>query len=68
MSQVIFNDSESKALARAIRHIVVRSRTGEIGITHGADRFVSTNDCFKKADIDQLESAFNKLGIRLSKN
>ena len=68
MPHVILNDPESKILARAVRHFVVRSRTGELGITHGADRFVSTNDCFKKTDLDQLESALRKLGIKLSKS
>jgi len=67
LSQVVLNDSEAKALARAVRHFVVRSRTGELGITHGADRFVSTNDCFKKADLDLLESALKKLGMNLSR-
>lgn len=67
MPQVILNDSESRVLARAVRHFVVESRTGQLGITHGADRFVGTDDCFRKADLEQLESVFTKLGINLSK-
>jgi hypothetical protein len=67
MAQVILNDPESKQLARAVRHLTIRSRTGELGIVHGADRFVSTNDCFRKVELEQLELALRKLGIDLSK-
>ena len=65
MSQTILNDAESAALARAVRHLVVRARTGEIGILHGAERFVSTHDCFKKEDLKSLEAALRKLGVSL---
>ena len=65
MPQTILNDVESVVLARAVRHLVVRARTGELGIVHGAERFVSTNDCFRKEDLKNLESALRKLGLSL---
>ena len=68
MSQVILSESEAKSLARALRHLVVRSRTGELGILHGKDRFVSTQDSFRKPDLTALESAIGKLGVQLSKS
>ena len=67
MPQVTLNAPESNTLARAVRHLVIHSRTGELGIMHGADRFVSTHDCFRKADLEQLELAVKKLGITISK-
>lgn len=57
------NSEETQILKRALSHLVLRSRTGEIGIHHGANRFVSTNDCFKKKDLEALDSAFKKVGI-----
>ena len=65
MPQTILTDSESAALARAVRHLVVRARTGEVGVLHGAERFVSTQDCFKKEDRKSLEAALVKLGVSL---
>jgi hypothetical protein len=42
---------------------VIKSRTGEIGILHGADRFVSTNSILKKEEIEILDKVFNKAGL-----
>lgn len=65
MSQVVLNSDESKALARTIKHIVLRDRIGEIGIFDRKDRFASTNMCLKKKEVEDLNSAFSKLGIKL---
>lgn len=65
MSKTILNDVESVVLARAVRHFVVRRRTGELGIMHGADRFVSTNDRLRRDDLTRLETALKKLGVSL---
>ncbi len=66
MSQVILNPDEAKSLARALSHLFVRERTGELGITHGMNRFVSTDDRFKKKDLEPPHSVFSKLGITLT--
>ena len=65
MSNVILTPSEAAALKRAASNLVVKNRTGELGISHGANRFVSTQDCFRKQDLDALNSAMTKLGITL---
>ena len=57
------NSEETHMLIRTLRHFVLKKRTGEIGIIHGQDRFVSTQMCLKKNEIKNLNSAFKKLGI-----
>jgi hypothetical protein len=50
-------------------HLVVRSRTGELGIVHGAQRFVSTHLCFSKAERETLTGLASKVGSsRVSKS
>ena len=63
MAEVKLLDSEIDALRLVLRSLSVRDRTGEIGIMHGADRFVSTKVCLKKADRQALNRAAQKLGL-----
>lgn len=56
-------DNEIEVLRKILTHVVIKSRTGEIGIMHGAERFVSTNNILKKEEIDSLERLLNKIGI-----
>jgi hypothetical protein len=44
--------------------VAVRSRTGEVGIIHGANRFVSTHLCLSKAERALLGSVAVKLGLQ----
>jgi len=44
--------------------IMIKNRTGELGIKHGANRFVSTNIPLKKNQIDILEKVAIKVGIK----
>jgi len=57
------NQEEITILNITMRNLVLKKRTGEIGIMHGADRFVSTQLCLRKVDIKHLNNAFKKLGI-----
>jgi hypothetical protein len=41
----------------------VRKRTGELGIVHGAGRFVSTQRVFRRADREALDAAARRLGL-----
>ena len=47
-------DDEVQALKAVLGRIVIRSRTGEVGIMHGMERFVSTQLCMKKQQLDAL--------------
>ena len=64
MSEVRLTLAEAQALRTALSALVLKARTGELGIMHGADRFVSTQRIFKKADRDALQAAAQKLGLR----
>lgn len=58
-------------LARAVRHLVLCERTDELGIIHGADRFVSTVAVYEsmtqREDLKPLELALKKLGVSLDR-
>ena len=56
--------SEEVQILRAVfAPMVIRSRTGELGILHGIDRFVSTQVILKKKDLDVLDSVAKKIGL-----
>ena len=56
-------DDEVKALRAALQPLVIKTRTGELGIIAGLDRFVSTGRVLKKTDRDTLDAAAKKLGL-----
>jgi hypothetical protein len=43
--------------------LVVKSRTGELGILHGIERFVSAQVILNKKDLDILDSMAKKMGL-----
>jgi len=57
------NTAEIETLQTLFNQIVIKRRTGEFGIMHGMDRFVSTNKTFRKQHIDTLDSIVSKLGM-----
>ena len=61
--QVVLTAQEAEILALVLRKFVVRDRTGEVGIVHGADRFIGTSLCLRKPDRTKLDSAARKLGL-----
>ncbi|HEY8668315.1 MAG TPA: hypothetical protein VIL86_16820 [Tepidisphaeraceae bacterium] len=63
MPSPTLNDDEISALRTVLSQLVIRERTGEVGILHGLDRFVSTNVCLKKPQRAALDSALRKLGL-----
>ena len=61
--QVVLTAEEAEALAQVLRELVVKDRTGELGVVHGADRFVGTGLCLRKPDRAQLDRVARKLGL-----
>jgi hypothetical protein len=57
------SDDEVQALLIALATFAIRARTGELGIVHGANRFVSTDSCLRKSDKEALNSAALKMGL-----
>lgn len=63
MAEVRLSEEEAQAVRAALSMLVIKSRTGELGVMHGAERFVSTQRIFRKADRDALHAAARKLGL-----
>ena len=56
------NAEEINALRLALSAIVIKERTGEFGILHGMDRFVSAQVILKKPARAALDSVMRKTG------
>ncbi|MBL9130828.1 MAG: hypothetical protein JNG86_06500 [Verrucomicrobiaceae bacterium] len=63
--QITFRDGEIEVLRQVLNQVVVLTRSGEVGILHGMERFVSTNVCLKKAQVEALQSAAKALGATI---
>ncbi len=63
MSEVRLTSDEADVLRRVLRTIAIRRRTGEVGVVHGMNRFVSTNQPLKQQDRESLNAAARKLGL-----
>jgi hypothetical protein len=60
---VTLTEDEVSVLREVISRLVVRDRTGELGIPHGLGRFVSTHLRLKKTDRVSLDAAARKIGL-----
>ena len=60
---VILTSEQAAAVASALRELAIRSRTGELGVLHGMDRFVATGCPLKKEQRATLDEAARKLGL-----
>jgi hypothetical protein len=63
MSDTKLSPEELQVLRAVLAPLVVKSRTGELGILHGMDRFVSTQVILKKKDLGALDAVAKKLGL-----
>lgn len=57
------NNEEISVLKAVLKQLTIRSRTGELGIIHGMDRFVSTHQTFKKNELEHLDQFAQKIGL-----
>jgi hypothetical protein len=63
MADVKLSTDELEMLRVALTPLVIKIRTGELGIVHGMERFVSTHICLKKRELELLDAAAKKLGV-----
>jgi hypothetical protein len=54
---------EAEMLRLILSKVVVEKRTGQVGIVHGADRFVSTQVVLKKEGRALLDKLARKVGL-----
>lgn len=58
-------DSDEVAVLKILlSEVVIKNRSGELGIMHGANRFVSTNRPLRKAGLEALDSVYKKVGLK----
>lgn len=65
MADVKLTSDEVALLRAALSKFVLRERTGEVGVLHGADRFVSTQLILKKPEREVLAGLAAKIGARI---
>lgn len=57
------SSEEVEILKLILSKLVIKNRTGELGILYGLDRFISTQICLKKKDREILNTLIKKAGI-----
>lgn len=62
-SDIKLTPDEANALRVALSSLAIRNRTGELGVLHGMDRFVSTNRTLSKTERNSLDQACRKIGL-----
>jgi len=62
MAGINLSPDELQILRAALTPLVIKSRTGELGILHGTERFVSTHLCLKGRELELLDSVAKKIG------
>ena len=63
MAELKITNEETQALRAILSYLVLRDRTGELGLLHGADRFVSTQRTFTKQERAVILSVAKRLGL-----
>lgn len=63
MADLKLSSEELEVLRAVTAPLAIKSRTGELGILHGMERFVSTQVILKKKELDVLDSLAKKLGL-----
>lgn len=61
--EIKLNAEEVSTLREVLKQLKIRKRTGELGIMHGIDRFVSSNAAFKKQHLELLDQTARKVGL-----
>lgn len=63
MAELKLTGDETQALKAILSCLVVRDRPGELGLLHGADRFVSSQGTFTKPEPAVIQSLAKKAGL-----
>ena len=63
MIEVKLTEDETQALKAILSRLVLRDRTGELGLIHGADRFVGSQRTFTKPERAAIQSLAKKAGL-----
>ena len=61
--EVKLDAKEIDVLRILLNQVKIKTRTGELGISHGLNRFISTNISLQKSQLEKLDSMAKKIGI-----
>ncbi|MCE7991530.1 MAG: hypothetical protein HEP71_06095 [Roseivirga sp.] len=57
------DQQETDILRAVLAQLKIKKRTGELGVSHGANRFVSTNLSLRKSELQLIDKIATKVGI-----
>jgi hypothetical protein len=63
LSETRLRAEEAAVLATALRPLVIRGRTGQLGFMYGADRFVAAGPILRKSERELLDAVARKCGL-----
>ena len=61
--EIKLNDQEIEILRTLFKAQTIKKRTGELGIIHGMERFISTQVALKKPHLQTLDQIAQKIGL-----
>jgi len=59
--KMTLDNQEQELLAAVMQQFVIKTNTGQLGIVHGAERFISTSIVLKKPQLKVLDQIYAKL-------
>lgn len=63
MPDIKVTTEEATVLKAVLARLAIRSRTGEVGIVHGMDRFISSQLILKRGERELLAVLAAKVGL-----
>ena len=63
MPELKLTTSEAEVLRLVLATLVLNERTGEVGLQHGANRFVSSQQILRLPQRETLDAVSRKLGL-----
>jgi hypothetical protein len=63
MPDIKVTTEEAAVLKAVLARLAIRSRTGEVGIVHGMDRFISSQLILKRGERELLAVLAAKVGL-----
>ena len=67
MSKNVLTEGQQKSLRKVLAAVAVRDRTGEVGVLHGLDRFVSAQVILKGDERAYLNALAGTRGITIKR-
>ena len=63
MSETKLTSIETEVVRQVLQALVIRDRTGEVGLAHGLDRFVRSSLILRRPEREALDQVATKVGL-----